>query len=184
MDAPSHQDFCALLTLSRLLTADEVHTLPARWGGPKDCNAEDFARWLTAKQYLTDYQAGVLLRGRIGVGRIGVGRMAGAYKAVHRLGQVVAVKVLPPSRVKDPRPSAAFQRKARLAPRLDHANVVRTFQAGEADGLHYILMEYLEGETLGDVLKRRKRLTPGEAVRVVGQALRGLECLHAELSSV
>ncbi len=45
-------------------------------------------------------------------------------------------------------------------------------------------MEYLEGETLGDVLKRRKRLTPGEAVRVVGQALRGLECLHAELSSV
>ncbi len=108
MDAPSHQDFCALLTLSRLLTADEVHTLPARWGGPKDCNAEDFARWLTAKQYLTDYQAGVLLRGRIGVGRIGVGRMAGAYKAVHRLGQVVAVKVLPPSRVKDPRPSAAF----------------------------------------------------------------------------
>ncbi len=189
MDSPSLPEFCTLLARSRLLTADEVRPLPERWGGARDGKVEDFARWLVAQQYLTDYQAGVLLRGRIGpfllneckiLDRIGAGRMAGVFKASHRLGQVVAVKVLPPSKAKDAQTFGRFQREARLALRLKHPNVVRTFQTGEADGLHYLVMEYLEGETLEDVLKRRKRLAPAEAVRVVGQALRGLECLHAE----
>src|SRR5206468_1799478 len=70
--------------------------------------------------------------------RIGKGRMAVVFKAVHRLGQVVAVKVLPPSKGRDPQLLARFEREARLALRLKHPNVVRAFQVGESTGPHYI----------------------------------------------
>jgi serine/threonine protein kinase len=104
--------------------------------------------------------------------------MAGVYRAVHRLGQTVAVKVLPPSKVKDATAFGRFQREARLAVKLKHPNVVRTFQVGEDSGLHYLVMEYLDGETLEEVLQRRGKLPPGEAVRVLQQALLGLQHLH------
>ena len=73
---------------------------------------------------------------------------------------------------------ARFQREARLLTRLDHPNVVRAFQVGEADGKHYLVLEYLDGDTLDEVLAKRKRLPPTEAVRVVHQALLGLQHIH------
>jgi serine/threonine protein kinase len=112
--------------------------------------------------------------------RIGKGRMAGVWKAVHPLGQVVAIKVLPPSKAKTPELLGRFQREARIALRLKHPNVVRTFQAGEDDGLHFIVMEYLDGETLSEVLDRRGKLPPAEAVRLIHQALLGLQHLHEQ----
>ena len=57
---------------------------------------------------------------------------------------------------------------------------MRTFQTGEAQGLHFIVMEYLEGETLEDVLMRRGKMLPGEAVRLVYQALQGLQHIHSQ----
>src|SRR5262249_46314099 len=108
------------------------------------------------------------------------GRMAGVYKAVHSLGQVVAIKVLPPSKAKLPQLLARFQREARLALRLKHPNVVRAFQMGEANGLHYLVMEYLEGETLDEVLQRRGKLPAVEAVPLIYQALLGLEHIHKQ----
>jgi serine/threonine protein kinase len=91
------------------------------------------------------------------------------------LGQVVAIKVLPPSRAKDPYLLSRFLREARLAVRLNHPHVVRSYQIGEANKLHYIVMEYLDGETLDDVLFRRRRLPVLEAVRVIYQTLKGLQ---------
>jgi serine/threonine protein kinase len=89
----------------------------------------------------------------------------------------VAIKILPPSRAKDPGLLARFQREVGLACRLEHPNVVRAFEAGEANGLHYLVMEYLEGETLQEVLEKRGRLTLTEAAHVVYQALLGLQHL-------
>jgi hypothetical protein len=91
------------------------------------------------------------------------------------LGLVVAIKVLPPSRAKDAQMFARFQREARLGLCLKHPNVVRGFQVGETNGLHYIVMEYLDGETLDDVLMRRTKLTPAEGVRLAYHALQGLQ---------
>jgi serine/threonine protein kinase len=106
--------------------------------------------------------------------------MAGVYRAKHRLGQVVAIKVLPPSKAKDATLLARFQREARLAVKLRHPNVVRTFQMGVAGEIHYLVMEYLDGETLEDVLGRRSRFHPPEAVRLVYQALQGLQHIHEQ----
>jgi len=64
--------------------------------------------------------------------------------------------------------------------RLKHPNVVRSFQVGEARGLNFLVMEYLEGETLDDVLQRRKKLPPNEAVRLIHQALLGLQHIHEQ----
>src|SRR5205823_5796613 len=59
-----------------------------------------------------------------------------------------------------------------------HPNVVRAFQVGETGGIHFIVMEFLEGETLNEVLDRRGRLPVGEAVRLMRQGLDGLQHLH------
>jgi eukaryotic-like serine/threonine-protein kinase len=192
MAAISLEEFGTLLERSRLLPNEDPRALANRWrtaDPSRPATAEEFARWLTANQYLTEYQASAILRGHADrfflneyklLERIGAGRMAGVFKAAHRLGQVVAVKVLPPSKAKDPQTFGRFQREARLAQRLEHVNIVRTFQVGEANGLHYLVMEFLEGETLEEVLQRRKRLPPAEAVRLVYQALRGLNQLNEE----
>ncbi len=188
----SVQNVFGLVIRSRLLGADEARAMFDRWKAEaKDSagNVAEFARWMVANQYVTEYQATLLARGHADcfflnqykvLDRLGRGRMAGVYKAVHRLGQIVAVKVLPPSKAKDPYLLARFQREARLAMKLRHPNVVRTFQVGETGGLFYLIMECLEGETLDDVLQRRKKLPPQEAVRVVYQAMLGLQHLHEQ----
>jgi len=189
MDQANLETVCQSLVRSKLLTPDEVRNLRQRWlkeAGSQAANAGQFGKWLCSNNYLTEYQASLLLRGRterffLGgyklLERIGKGRMAGVYKAVHSLGQTVAIKVLPPSKAKDAELLGRFQREARIALRLKHPNVVRTFQAGEDDGLQFIVMEYLDGESLEDVLARRGKLPPAEAVRLVHQALMGLQHL-------
>ena len=186
------QNIFGLLLRSRLLAANDAKALFQRWQNEAKDQAGDlerFRRWLVLHQYLTEYQANLLCRGHadgffVGeykiLDRLGRGRMAGVYKGVHSLGQVVAVKVLPPSKARDPYLLQRFEREGRLALRVKHANVVRAFQLGNSDNLHYIVMEYLEGETLEELLNRRKRLPPGEAVRIVHQALHGLQHIHEQ----
>lgn len=179
-----------LLLRSRLLPLDDARAMYARWqteAGPRADDVARFAAWMVAKGYLTEYQAGLLGRGHAEgfflndykiLDRLGKGRMAGVYKAQHHLGQVVALKVLPPSKAKDAQLYARFQRESRLALKLQHPNIVRTFEVGKAAQLHYLAMEYLEGETLEEVLLRRKQLRPDEAVHLVHQALQGLQHIH------
>jgi serine/threonine protein kinase len=186
--AQTVEGLCNTLARHGLLPPEEVRKLYQRWKSERPSgDVPAFTRWLAENRYVTEYQAGVLGRGHaesllLGpytvIERIGRGRMAGVYRAVHRLGQVVAVKVLPPSKAKDPTTLARFEREARLSVKLNHPNIVRTFQVGQHQGLHYLVMEYLEGETLEDVLKRRRLLPPAEAVRLVYQVLLGLQHLN------
>jgi serine/threonine protein kinase len=186
----SVESLCNGLARSRLLPADEVRKLHRAWveeAGPRAGDTAEFSRWLVARRYVTEYQIGVIQRGHGDnllldqytlLERVGKGRMAGVYKAVHRLGPTVAIKILPPSKAKDPQILARFRREARLALALKHPNVVRTFEVGEVNGLHFLVMEYLEGETLDEVLRRRGKMPPAEAVRLVYQALLGLQHIH------
>ena len=186
------QNVYGLILRSKLLSIDEAKAMYARWQGEAKDAAGDlsrFAAWLVANKFATEYQASLLVRGHADgfflndykvLDLLGKGRMAGVYKVQHRLGQIVAIKVLPPSRAAEPNLLGRFQREAKLAVRLKHPNIVRAFQVGQSGGLHYLVMEYLEGETLEDVLARRKKLPPAEAVRLVFQALQGLQHIHTQ----
>jgi serine/threonine protein kinase len=189
----SVEALCNLLAKHKLLDTTAVRNLRQRWvseagGDAGNCNR--FGKWLVAQGQVTEFQLNLLNKGSaeqllfdqyILQDRIGQGRMAGVYRAIHPTGQQVAIKVLPPSKNNNPQLLARFQREARMAVRLQHANVVRTYQQGKTrSGLHYIVMELLEGESLDEVLKRRKAIAPVEAVQVGVQALEGLQHLFEE----
>jgi serine/threonine protein kinase len=187
----SVESLCNLLVRSRLLPPSGIRTLHQRWRSEAGTNAANvtlFGKWLVANKYLTEYQCSLLFRGKVDnfylndykiLDRLGQGRFAGIYQCVHSSGQMVAVKVLPPSKVKDTETFGRFQREARLAVRFKHPNAVRTFQWGKTDnGLHYIVMEYLDGDTLEEILKTRKQFPPAEAARLIHQALMGLQHIH------
>jgi serine/threonine protein kinase len=184
------QNVYGLLLRSKLLSMEEARAMYVRWqqeAGDGAGNLARFASWMVAQKYLTEYQASLLARGHAEgfflneykiLDRLGKGRMAGVFKARHRLGQVVAIKVLPPSKAKEPLLLARFQREAKLSLLLKHPNIVRAFQVGQAGQLNFLVMEYLEGETLEEVLGRRKLFAPPEAVRLIYQALQGLQHIH------
>ena len=187
------QNVYGLLLRSKLLSVEDAQTLFTRWQEEAKDNANNitrFAAWMVAKRYVTEYQASLLVRGHaesffLGdykiLERLGKGRMAGVYKAQHRLGQVVAIKVLPPSKAHEPALLSRFKREARLLLKLKHPNIVRAFQVGDSAGLNYLVMEYLEGETLEEVMARRRaKFLPGEAVRLIHQALQGLHHIHQQ----
>lgn len=178
-----------LLIRSKLVGVEQARALMDRWekeSTGKTVHLRDFATYLVEQRHVTEYQAGLLLRGfaegffvgpyRI-LDRLGSGKMAGVYRAQHELGQVFALKVLPPSSSKNPKLLARFQRESSIAIQLHHPNVVRGFQLGESNGLYYLAMEYLSGETLKNALKNCK-ISPGESARVAYQVLRGLQHLH------
>jgi serine/threonine protein kinase len=186
------EGFCNVLNRCQFFPGERIRELRQRWqqqGGAHAGELDRFTDWLMANHLLTEYQIGVLRRGngdQLFLGpyrileRIGKGRMAGVYKATHTSGTVVALKVLPPSKAAQQVVLARFQREARLALSVKHANVVRTFHTGEHKGLHYLVMEHLEGETLEEVLARPRRLPVGEAVALVHQAFLGLQAIHEQ----
>ncbi len=188
--ATTVSEYCAILAKSKLIPEADVQNLANKWRTETkgtDADLDKFRRFLVKKSYLTDYQAmlaqrghtdGFFIGGYVILDRIGKGASAGVYKAVHTSGQVVALKVMPSSRSKNPNVLTRFQREGRLLTQLDHPNVVRAFQVGQGGNLHYIVMEQIDGETLDEVLVRRKKIPPAEAVRLVDQALRGLQHLH------
>jgi serine/threonine protein kinase len=185
------QVFCNLLVRSRLYSPEQVRALYQRWQvvAVEPANLLAFRAWLLGNNTLTAYQLDLLNEGHIDnfflnqykiLERIGKGRMAGVYKAVDPQGQVVAIKVLPPSKAKNPQLWARFQREARLAMQLDHSGVVRTFDCGVHKNLYFLVMEYLQGETLEAVLRRRGKLTPLEAARIAFLAAQGLQHIHEQ----
>ncbi|HEV3142265.1 MAG TPA: serine/threonine-protein kinase [Gemmataceae bacterium] len=179
------------LVKSRLMTADQAKAVFQHWlkeAREKD-DVNDFRSFLVKHGHATEYQAALLAHGRSEgyfidrykvLERIGQGRMAGVYRAMTEEGQMVAVKVLPPSKSHEPQLFARFQRETRMAQKLHHPNIVKTVDVGEYNGLFFMVMECLAGETLDDVLQRRKRLPVGEAVRLVHQAFLGLQHIHEQ----
>jgi serine/threonine protein kinase len=113
------------------------------------------------------------------LGRIGQGGMGTVCKAIHlRLAKTVAVKVLRWSRKNDPESIARFEREMRAVGRLDHPNIVRASDAGVADGVHFLVMEFVDGVDLSRLVRKAGPLPLTEACRYVIQAAAGLEAAH------
>ncbi len=116
------------------------------------------------------------------VERLGVGGMGTVYRArQHGLVRDVALKILKREVSTNPDAVARFQREAKAMSLLAHPNTVRVFDFGQtADGLLYLSMELLEGETLGERFGREPRLPPEEAVAIARQVLASLHEAHSK----
>ncbi|MCK6460373.1 MAG: serine/threonine protein kinase [Planctomycetes bacterium] len=111
--------------------------------------------------------------------RIGSGAMGSVYRADHlKLMIPVALKVLRPSLSSSRTQIERLKREAQLAARLSHPNVVRSLDVGESNGFHYLAMEFVEGETVRDLLDRG-RVPEKEALAIVRQVALGLAHAHA-----
>lgn len=180
-----------LMRRSRVLADAEVRAIEEGWPRETGDTADvgRFARWLVARGHLTEYQTAMLLHGHASalflgpyklLDRIGKGSLAVVYRAVGPTGEVVALKVLPPSRARDHQLRARFRNEAELACQLHHANVVRAVEAGEANGVHYLVLEYLPGENLREAIKHRGPLPIGDVVHIARQTLAGLQYLFEQ----
>jgi eukaryotic-like serine/threonine-protein kinase len=113
---------------------------------------------------------------------LGVGGMGMVYKATDReLGETVAVKTLKPDMVRhDPSALDRFKSEIKLARRIAHRNVVRTYDLGENGGVYFITMEFVEGKSLKELILSRGRLPVSVALPIAKQLCRALEVAHEE----
>jgi serine/threonine protein kinase len=111
--------------------------------------------------------------------RLGSGGFGTVYRALHvKLKRPFAVKVLSPRRMADPQTLQRFQREMEAVGRLDHVHIVRATDAGEADGYHYLAMEFVEGIDLTQLVGRLGSLAVSDACEVIRQAALGLQFAH------
>ena len=110
---------------------------------------------------------------------LGHGGMGVVYRAVQKyLHQIVALKVLPGRLLDEPQVIARFRREMRLIGGLNHPNIVRALNAGESEGTHYLVMEYVDGVTLQSLLRAGHGMPVAAACEVIRQAALGLEHVH------
>src|SRR5262245_28444370 len=161
---------------------DEVWEELGRRGG----DAEPFLRALERRGYLTSWQSGRLLKGDLDGYFMGGYRLlykikSGSFGRVYRAdepatGRVVAVKVLRNRWMNDPQRVELFEREGRVGLTLRHPNIVEVLAINRdpATGSYYIVMEFVEGGNLREILQIRKKLEPGEALRLIEDAAAGL----------
>ena len=110
---------------------------------------------------------------------LGEGGMGAVYKAMDReLGRPVALKVIQPFMAADPGILARFKQEILLSQQVTHRNVVRIYDLGEANGVKFITMEFVEGQDLRHLIHERQKFSPEEAVEIVEQVCHALEAAH------
>ena len=152
-------------------------------------NGEELARLLVQQQKLTTYQVEQLFAGRgrflvlgnyVVLDELGRGGMGVVLKAEHRrMDRVVALKVLSAAMTDTPEAVLRFQREVKAAARLEHPNIVVAYDADEADGAHFLVMQFVEGIDLSSFVKERGALSIDRAVPVIQQVAQGLEYAHS-----
>jgi len=187
--AISIDQFVHELADSSLMSADEVaaliDSLPAE-KRPRD--GEQLAKELVRQKKLTAYQAQQMYAGKgkslvlgnyVILDKLGQGGMGLVLKAEHRrMKRLVALKVLSPKVTKSPDALRRFQREVEAAARLMHPNIVAAFDADEAGGTHFFVMEYVDGSDLSSLVKKQGPLPLDQALDCILQAARGLQYAH------
>ncbi|MBC8353962.1 MAG: protein kinase [Planctomycetes bacterium] len=113
------------------------------------------------------------------VEKLGEGGMGAVYKAMHtKLKRIVAIKVLSVERMRDVKAIARFEREMEAVGALHHPNIVSAHDAGEASGIHYLVMEYVAGLDLSKLIRRMGPLGFADACEIVRQAAVGLQHAH------
>jgi len=127
-----------------------------------------------------DTLIGTTIDGRYRItGRVARGGMATVYTAVDdRLERTVALKIIHPSQATNVHFVDRFTDEAKTIARLTHPNVVAVYDQGRHLGLPYLVMEYVQGRTLRDLLTQRRRLNPVEALAILEQMLAAIAAAH------
>jgi len=132
-------------------------------------------------------QSSILAPGAILAGRyeilelLGQGGMGAVYKALDReLDRPVALKVILPELSSNPAMAQRFKQELLLARKVTHKNVIRIYDIGEAAGLKFITMDFVEGQTMRDVLHARGKLSAEETIKFSKQICQALEAAHGE----
>jgi eukaryotic-like serine/threonine-protein kinase len=156
--------------------------------GPVPPTAPDTATRLIQAGILTPFQARLILQGkhrgfRLGpyriLNQIGAGGMGQVFLAEHsQLRRRVAIKVLPAKQALGPPNVDRFYREARAAAALDHPNIVHAYDVACDKGTHFLVLEYIDGDTLDRRLAVTGQLPVGEAVSYGVQAAAGLQHAH------
>ncbi|PYS81654.1 MAG: hypothetical protein DMF70_08975, partial [Acidobacteria bacterium] len=136
---------------------------------------------------MSTFESGeTLLHYRI-VGKIGEGGMGRVYQAEDtRLGRLVALKFLPPETIRDEKAKRRLMQEARAASALNHPNIVTIYSIDEKDDLDFIVMEYVPGDTLKEIVQRGAIALPqvleiGEQVADALAAAHSLKIIHRDI---
>jgi serine/threonine-protein kinase len=170
----------SLLSTQQLAAIEEIH---ASWSDPKS-----FARELIQRGWITQLQANLVLKGKardliIGsyvlldpLGKGGIGRV---YKARHlQLDRIVALKFLRKELLSNAHAVQRFQQEARAAARLAHPNIVTLYELATARGQTFLILEYVDGVDLANLIEQRGQLPIAHACHYIMQAATGLQHAH------
>jgi eukaryotic-like serine/threonine-protein kinase len=196
MPAPaSATEFIDLVRRSQLLSEarlDEVLTRH-RLGGTLPSSVDQIANLLVRDGLITFFQAKQLKLGRYKrfkiaekyqlLELIGAGGMGAVYLCEHTLmRRLVALKVLPVEKLADPSNEDRFYREARAIAALDHPNIVRAYDIDQYEKLHFLVMEYVDGTSLQEIVARyvleKKSFDPIRAAHYIAQAAIGMQHGH------
>jgi len=188
---PNFDEFVRSLVESGLVTAEQVHSFVESFPlGKRPRTAPELAREMFRQRLLTKFQAQAIYQGKVKylvvgnyvvLDRIGGGGMGQVYRAEHRkMERIVAIKILPPGTTRSRENLLRFQREVKAAARLSHPNIVTAYDADEAKGFHFLVMEHVEGGNLAVWVRQHGPMPVDKAAACVLQAARGLEYAHSE----
>jgi serine/threonine protein kinase/WD40 repeat protein len=172
---------------SGLLQPAQLEQL-ARLPEAKAFDSLPLARQVDKRGWLTRYQLRQIAQGRgkdLRIGpyilqdKLGEGGMGQVFKAKHEhMGRVVALKVIRKDRLSHPKAVSRFYQEVRAAGQLHHPHIVLAFDAGEANGTHFLSMEYVDGQDLQRLVSKVGPLPPSQACDYIRQAALGLQHAH------
>jgi eukaryotic-like serine/threonine-protein kinase len=164
-------------TLDKLRAAGPLPPEPPRLAGV--LVAEGLLTHFQAKQFLDGKWRGFSIGKYKVLERLGSGGMGSVYLCEHKLmRRRVAVKVLPTAKAEDPAALERFQREARAVAALDHPNIVRAYDIDQFEKLHFLVMEYVDGSSLQEIVKKAGPLDVTRAAHYIRQSALGLQHAH------
>jgi Protein kinase domain len=162
------------------LTERKPSSAPTPSRSPRTPSSSATAKLTSSDPLGGRFTPGQMIAGRYRVVSIaGRGGMGEVYRAEDlTLGQLVAIKFLPEVLSQNAAALARFHSEVRIARQVSHPNVCRVFDIGDADGIPFLSMEYVDGEDLASVVRRIGRLSPDKAIEVARQICAGLAAAH------
>ncbi|NLS93871.1 MAG: SUMF1/EgtB/PvdO family nonheme iron enzyme [Planctomycetaceae bacterium] len=188
---PGLRQFIRALVASQLMSNIEVEEFLASLPeAERPKTGEELAKTLYRHHRLTRFQTQAVFQGKVKglvfgnyviLDKIGQGGMGHVYKAQHRrMKRTVAVKVLPSHVSRQKEAVDRFHREVVAAARLSHPNIVTAHDADEADGVHFLVMEHVEGTDLTKLIRSKGTLSVAKAIDYVTQAAAGLQYAHGQ----